>query len=360
VSLSASAPAKLVLLGEYAVLEGAPALVAAVDRRVHVDLAPTGEATWLFTSDLPHFPASIVEWSAEGIEVHVEPGEHEEWTVMPGTVIECLCGAAGVDPWQLPPLAIHIASRALFDEDGTTKLGLGSSAAAIVALAAAFRAQLHAWGHLVEEPGPLDALLENLWIHAETQEGRGSGLDVAAATLGGVLSYRIRDEELDVDVVELPRDVRFTTVWTGTASSTRTLLEGMEAFEGRAPETYARHMARLGELCEAGAGACRTDDAGAWLEVVRAWTPAMVEFGRAAGLPIVTAAHERLAALAEGPDTAYKPSGAGGGDVGLLFARSAEALAKTARRAEEWGYRCIPLRVEPDGVKIRQAGRPLS
>lgn len=39
--LTASAPGKLVLLGEYAVLDGAPALVLAVNRRARAALATT-------------------------------------------------------------------------------------------------------------------------------------------------------------------------------------------------------------------------------------------------------------------------------------------------------------------------------
>ena len=39
----ATAPGKLVVLGEYAVLAGAPALVLAVDRRCRVDLGPSDD-----------------------------------------------------------------------------------------------------------------------------------------------------------------------------------------------------------------------------------------------------------------------------------------------------------------------------
>ncbi len=41
-----SAPGKMVLLGEYAVLFGAPALVAAVNRRASVVLGPSSTSRW--------------------------------------------------------------------------------------------------------------------------------------------------------------------------------------------------------------------------------------------------------------------------------------------------------------------------
>lgn len=357
-SFVATAPAKLVLLGEYVVLEGAPALVAAVDRRAQVTVRPADGERWRFTSDLPGYPPSDVTWSADGIQVEVEAGEHDEWTVLPGTVIECVCTAADLKPWELPPLEIHVESLALHDDEGGAKLGLGSSAAVIVALAAAFRAQLAAWKRIDEEPAHEDALLENLWIHAEVQDGRGSGLDVAAATFGSLLAYQVEEDALSVDVIELPPDIVFTAVWTGVPASTAGFLDGMEAFEQDDPETYAQHMGALRTLAERGLAALQAKDGAAWLDVVRTWTPAMESLGRAADLPIMEGAHAQLAALAAGADTAYKPSGAGGGDVGLLFARSSGALAQAARKATEAGYRCVPLHVHPDGVTVRQVERP--
>ncbi len=351
--IQAAAPAKLVLLGEYAVLEGAPAIVAAVDREVRVTLSPAEGERWHFTSDLPDYPTSHVLWSDDGLHIDVEAGKHDEWTVLPGTVIECVCGVADVRPATLEPLAIHIESGDLYVEASGTKLGLGSSAAVIVALATALRHHLHATGRLAEEPGPEDAVLEDLWINAEVQDGRGSGVDIAAATFGGMLAYQVADDALSVEPVSLPEDVVFATVWTGTPASTTSFLEGMAAFEERLPADYAEHIAGLRALSERGLEACRADDAAAWLDVIRQWTPAMVALGKAADLPIVSAAHAALAEIARAGGCVYKPSGAGGGDVGLLFARSVDALAQTARMAEEAGYRGVPLHVRTDGVQLR-------
>ncbi|MCW8846391.1 MAG: hypothetical protein OQK99_11185 [Gammaproteobacteria bacterium] len=45
-----SAPGKLILAGEYAVLDGAPGLVMAVDRRARVSLEPSSDEHWQVTS----------------------------------------------------------------------------------------------------------------------------------------------------------------------------------------------------------------------------------------------------------------------------------------------------------------------
>jgi len=353
-TIQATAPAKLVLLGEYAVLEGAPAIVAAVDRTVRVTLRPAEDDRWHFTSDLVDHPASDVAWRADGLHIDVEAGPNDEWTVLPGTVIECVCDAADVEPHKLPPLSIHIESRELYVEDGTTKLGLGSSAGLIVALGTALRQHLAALGHLPAAPAPEDALLEDLAVNAEVQHGRGSGIDIAAATFGGLLAYQVAEDAVAVETLTLPANVVFATVWTGTSASTRTFLDGMEAYEQQDGATYARHIAALRALTERGREACLADDAEAWMDVIRAWTPAMAALGEDAGLPIVAGAHARLAALAATTQAAYKPSGAGGGDVGLLFAPSKEALQQTTALARQNGYGLLSLGVCTDGVHVRQ------
>jgi len=358
-SIHASAPAKLVLLGEYAVLEGAPAIVAAVDRTVQVTLTPVEGERWHFTSDLIDHPASDVLWSADGLLVDVEAGPNDEWTVLPGTVIECVCDAADVQPHTLAPLCVHIESRDLFLEDGSAKLGLGSSAGVVVALATALRHHLVTLGHLPSDPAPEEALLEDLAVNAEVQHGRGSGVDIAAATFGGLLAYQIAEDALSVEPLRLPAGIVFATVWTGASASTRTFLDGMERYEQRDGEGYARHIETLRELAQRGVEACRADEADDWMEIIRAWTPAMAALGEDAGLPIVAGPHAALAALAADTQAAYKPSGAGGGDVGLLFAPSKEALQQTLTLARQNGYGLLPLNVRADGVRLRRSeGHP--
>ena len=46
----ASAPGKIVVTGEYAVLVGAPALVAALDRRARCTMEDTDAGGWTFTT----------------------------------------------------------------------------------------------------------------------------------------------------------------------------------------------------------------------------------------------------------------------------------------------------------------------
>ena len=51
----------------------------------------------------------------------------------------------------------------------------------------------------------------------------------------------------------------------------------------------------------------------------------------------------------------YKPSGAGGGDVGVLFARSERDLEAALRAARESGFPAIPVALDPEGVCVHVA-----
>ena len=95
----ASAPGKIVLSGEYAVLFGAPAICMAVDRRA---VAITKDGT-----------DSKCRLETPGLA----GGD-------PFAIVEAVCGG------QRPPLDIMLDTRAFSDAGG--KLGIGSSAALTV------------------------------------------------------------------------------------------------------------------------------------------------------------------------------------------------------------------------------------
>jgi len=351
VRIRASAPAKLVLLGEYAVLAGAPALVAAVNRRVHVELEPSDNKGWIFETDMGGERRAEVRWTDEGPAVSPDDGS-EDWCLPLARVLEGLCNDAGIRPERPPACRVNIRSAELFEDEGNQKLGLGSSAAVVVALAAALRRALAIWGYEKGDPEPLDEFRRDLALHHAMQGGRGSGVDVAAAYHGGLHAYR-RDDA-SVEPIELPDGVVFQAVWTGRSTSTGAFLERVEAAKKARPDA---HRAALGSLCtlaRAGLAACRANEAKAFLDSVCAYHEALADFGRLCDVPIVSPAHAELAALAAKAGAIYKPSGAGGGDVGLLFARSAETLCQTGRVTEAVGYRLVDLVIETQGVQARR------
>jgi phosphomevalonate kinase len=67
-------------------------------------------------------------------------------------------------------------------------------------------------------------------------------------------------------------------------------------------------------------------------------------------LPILSAEHDALRRLARRHGATYKPSGAGGGDLGIAFATDPGAAVATASAVAAAGFRVVPLRLDPSGL----------
>lgn len=320
-NVTAEAPAKLVLSGEYAVLFGAPAVVLAVDRRVAASVRErTDRCCRLHASGMDRdADFSLVE----GKLVFAEPAMAGHFGL----------AAAVIERLGLPPggVDLDIDSRALYA--GGRKLGLGSSAAVCVALGKALAA---ASGIALE----LTSLVE---VHRQAQGGRGSGVDIAAAWHSGLLSVTTSSGMPTVDHLSIPGDVALRIVDTGVPASTARMLAELQAWRG----ADVRAGAALQALGEAARDAEEAWRAGAGERATRGYAAALERFDAASGLGIVSSEHRQLAALAEMAGVAYKPSGAGGGDVGVAVAADPARLAAFDEAAAAAGFATYPAVQSP-------------
>jgi phosphomevalonate kinase len=273
------APGKLVLTGAYAVLEGAPAIVVAVDRYALADVATPDE----------------------------------------------------------------VDVRAMHDDAGR-KLGLGSSAAAMVATHAAREL---AGGADLRAADVRDRLLRAVrQAHAVSQCG-GSGVDVAAAVHGGALRYALHGAEACVRAVELPAGVVLAAFWSGTSARTSDLRARVDALQARSP----RALADLGGIAVDAASALDAGDARAFVGAADAYGRGLAALGHAADAPIVPRAFADLATIARAEGAAFLPSGAGGGDVAVWLGPAAPSVAFVAS-ADALAMRLLPVAVDRGGVRV--------
>jgi phosphomevalonate kinase len=313
----ASAPGKSILCGEYAVLAGAPAVVAAIDLRACGWIAPAAPAPAADTGPLLRCVVREVRTALERLG-------HQ------------------------PPVGVPVVdTTALVRPDGP-KLGLGSSAATAVCATAAL---LDASGidPVTTEGRHLTFTVADA-AHRAAQHGIGSGADVAAAVHGGLFRFR-RDHcgegRLEVRPLPVPLGLTLQFFWTSRAAPTSVLLE---AVVGGA--ALASALERLSTIAFAFAAACSAGDTRAMLTAMAEYGAAMRKLGQDAGVPIVTPEHERLMALAAAHGGAAKPSGAGGGDVAVALVPDpdrARALAEEARRAN---LHPLALAIEPHGLRL--------
>ena len=313
--IEASAPGKLVLSGEYAVLAGAPALVAAVDRRVTCTLKPRTVGGWRFSS----VGYEAVQTLARSEVYRAKPDS------LPGIVRRLLDESAAPEH-----LEVRTDSTACY-LDGA-KLGLGSSAAVVAALAAA----------LAVVGGGAPGLAELYDIHAAFQGG-GSGLDVAAAVTGGVIRFQDRR----VVPARLPPLAK-AFYFAGTSTKTADLIGRFDAWRG------AGKPAALDRLIEAAvAVADCTSSTEPFLDALSEYCDVLERMDRLARIGVFGPAHAKARDLAERCRVVYKPCGAGGGDMGIALAADPNAVGRFGREAEVAGLTVVPMEFARDGIRVR-------
>jgi phosphomevalonate kinase len=311
---NASAPGKLMISGEYAVLEGAVAIVASVDVRVH--------AKWVEAGSLA--PALPPEAAATR---------------------------------KLAELSLGVVDRALTIEAGDLrksgrKLGLGSSAAASAAVAGAILASN---GHDLADPAVQKRALELALAGHKAIAPEGSGADVAASALGGFVRFRLEAGKLaEAERVRFPEAIHTRVVWTGKEARTSDFVRAVRAFEERDARSFGFLRDELRDQALRFAEAIARGDVRATLEGAAAYGLAMGQLGRSAGVAIVTPELAQIARIAEQHGGAAKPSGAGGGDVAIaLFPDRDSALAFDIACTEAKLDR-LNLRLGAPGVRPEQ------
>jgi phosphomevalonate kinase len=340
-----SAPGKVVIMGEYAVLEGAPSLVMAIDRRVRVSLRPSDEPECMvaapgMTSSRGRFRLgpSGMEWLDGNAALFR----------LPIHVIRAFLGLTEGGRAFCGSFDLTLDSTALMDRNGDRirKLGLGSSAALTVALwhVLGYHAASH---HDTVVPDGLESLID---IHAGLQGRRGSGLDVAASLYGGLIEYS-RAPTPRARAASLPQDLAHCFVWSGHEATTGSFLARIDQWRRDNERTYRQAMSALAAIARAGAEAARGNDAEAFIESLDEYAAALQALGTASGTDILSEPHKRLRRLARQCGVVYKPCGAGGGDIGICVSRDSGALARFRNSVIAAKFQLLSLNSERDGVK---------
>ncbi|MEO6505738.1 MAG: hypothetical protein ABIW36_10650 [Terrimesophilobacter sp.] len=332
-----SAPGKLFLLGEYAVLEGAPALLTAVDARVRVRIEPAEAGRWRL--DAPDLGIGSLTLGADGtLPAGLDAGTRRNLRVFDAVRATVAERAGRLGSIQRPALAISIDSSDL--RAGGHKLGLGSSAAVAVALTAALA---RAAGLQLGRGEVFD--LASM-AHRAAQGGAGSGGDVAASTYGGLLRY-VRDATPTPLI--WPDGLTMLVVATGTGSSTTDLVGRVADYAAADSARYRADLDRLTALAECAHAAMRSADL--FLDLASDYFDALRRLDAHAHAGIVTDRHRQLQALAARHSAAFKTSGAGGGDVGLAFSRSGAPALRLAASLAAAGADVVPLGVGAAGLE---------
>ncbi len=314
-ALAVSAPGKLMISGEYAVLDGAEAIVASVDRRAVVRWVSAAEATVL----PPEAQASF-------------------------DLAQRQLGAV--------PRALALDVTTL--RSGDKKLGLGSSAAAAVAAAGSvFAFHGHDLRTFDTRKRIMNVALEG---HRAVAPG-GSGADVAASALGGFVRFARRGERIEADPVSWPAALPMRVVWTGQEARTSTFVAKVKALQAADPSRYDAVMGVLKDASAQVLGALESAASERLIAAIDAYGLAMDALGVAAGVGIVTDTLRGIGDAARGLGGAAKPSGAGGGDVAIAILPDLRAVAHFDAACRSLGAELLSLSLGTAGVEVDASRR---
>jgi phosphomevalonate kinase len=281
------APGKLVLTGAYAVLEGAPAIVVAVDRYAAVD------------------------------------------TRTPGTVdTRSLYDAAG------QKLGLGSSAASMVASFGARALARGEDPRHAAVRTEIFRAVRAA--HKREQGGG-----SGVDVAASVH---GGALRYTIVRDPSGASKRPTDATMRA--VDLPAGLVLASYWSGTSARTSELLSRVDALRARggASAVFTRLRAAAEDAADAVA------DAASFVRKASIFGRVLASLGEAADAPIVPPAFAELASLAEHEHAAFYPSGAGGGDVAVWLGIAPPSPAFT-RRAEALALAPLALAVDHGGVR---------
>lgn len=270
-SVTASAPGKVILLGEHAAVYGRPALVTGAGLRLRATVADAGRGVHLAVPSSGHEETTTWEavlgtaraaraaWeryaaapSAEAFRQVAEAGQADGGSsgagssagrllrIALGEAADSLAAANALpDPADLAPISLTVRSEIPVGS------GFGSSAAAAVAVILAYRTARCA--------APSSDELHRLSLEVERrQHGTPSGVDNATVIHGGVLEARRAESgavELRSVAVDPERLRRFRIVGSGPpAEGTGTVVAAVRDLRQRDPAATEALFDRLAGL----------------------------------------------------------------------------------------------------------------
>jgi phosphomevalonate kinase len=353
------APGKLFIAGEYAVVEpGQPSVLVALDRYITVRLTEAEHAGSVHSDEYGQLP---LVWTRDESGVAIDREHHPyDYVMAVIDLVERLREERDIAPRFSD---LRIASE--LDDASGRKFGLGSSAAVVVATVGALD-EFYGLGLSRRERFGV-ALLATVQVNPTA-----SGGDLAASTYGGWIRYSAPDrvllarriathpvsEVLDdahwdgFSVTQLtpPEHLRLLVGWTGSPASTSKLVDVVHRRRDAATAEYAAFLESSRTCVDDLVTGLQTGDAVRATSAITCARGILQRLGTAVGSSIETPRLATLCDVAEREGAAAKPSGAGGGDCGIVLVPNEIDPTRILRAWEAHDIRHLAVSVHPAGV----------
>ncbi|MCI5145542.1 MAG: mevalonate kinase [Candidatus Electrothrix sp. AR3] len=224
--VTASAPGKLMLFGEHAVVYGSPCIVTAVDRRIEATVAMNATETVVVERE-GHSAQNL------GSVQYVQTESIDCFDTKYQFVIMALKTF-----WEDTQSAfgVIITTRSQF----TDKEGLGSSSAVTVAL-------MKALSEATDQGYDLDTVFRLSYATVKAVQGEdASGFDVAAATYGG--TFRYQKDKKNASLQRETANMSLIVAYSGIKAKTTEYVAKVKRFKKKEPDLVNNIMEDIEKL----------------------------------------------------------------------------------------------------------------
>jgi mevalonate kinase len=301
--ITVSAPGKLLLMGEHAVVYGYPSIVTAVNERLYISIEKTDDG-----------------------KITIEAPQVKDTRFVDAAI------AASARSWNISPAGFRLTSESRF----SGVYGFGSSSAVTVAT---LKAMAVLYEISVDNKALFDVALEVV----RSVQGKASGVDVAAAIFGGTLLYGDGG-----NILEQLEDVRIPLIvgYTGVKADTVTLVDQVAQKREQQAVKVDRVFAAIETLTR---DAKLKIQEGDWERVGK-----LMDFNQEY-LRDLGVSSEKLETLIHAAKQAgawgAKLSGAGGGDCMIAIA-SEEHRAEVVHAIQQASGEVVDIRAGAEGVRV--------
>jgi len=349
--ISAQAPGKLYIAGEYAVVEpGYPAIIVALNQFVTVTITPSHDYGRIASKQ---YQENSLYWQRQGTELVFDNRDNPFHYILSAIrLTEQYAQALG------KPLAIyHLNVNSDLDSADGKKYGLGSSAAVTVAT-------VKALCQFYDIEMPKDRLFKLAAIAHLDVQGNGSLGDIAASVYGGWIAYQAFDRDwlasarreisltdlltmdwpgLQIELLTPPESLRLMIGWTGTPASTSHLVDKVALFKATRRDDYHAFLRESKACLQRMIAGFHDQDLDAIQKEIAVNRQLLNQLANLSHVTIETKLLRTMCDIAVHIGGAAKSSGAGGGDCGIVIINAAKDLASLLK---EWEHRGIePLKL---------------
>ena len=324
-----SAPGKVFLSGEYLVVDGALATILSTRQRAKVIIEDNSQTeNVLYSSPIDrNFPFLVddnycIKW------IDNNPNQF-------GSLISYLFQEIKIKPKS---------TRFSLDTSGffyqNKKIGIGSSAALSVALVNAVNIYYNM------ELSHTRVLELSLKIHAISQQNLGSGLDVLAAFADSKL-IECDHKMLQANYwkeMKWPANLFIKGVITNHQGSTSKMIERYSLARDNNQTIFKKLLLESQNILKQLSSSWKSRDVNLILDLMTEYNLLIRQMNQEFDLGIYTKEHQILFDLALNSKLLYKPSGAGGGDLGFILSTNKKQLEKFTNILKDSNFQTIDLR----------------